>query len=105
MWVVTSVTLQDLAGNEDEYEIGADVEGYGCSRDYDVGEPTFSAPGGELETSRLAADPQDGTVFPVGWSDAVEEALAQAYTDRLEDMYSSKADHDYDTYKEGGYDD
>lgn len=116
MYVKTTITLQDLQGNEDVYEVGADVEPslmHDGVRDrftgyYDVGDPDFSAPDGELASSSIARDPQGGGVFPTGWSDAVEEALVSAYQatcedgddegpdpDEYDDIYADRDDGDY----------
>lgn len=86
MYVVATVTLEDLHGNEDDYEVGADVTvAYDnrCGADfacgYEVGEPDISAPGCTLDASRIAHNPQGGGVLVEGWSDKVEEALTDAY--------------------------
>ncbi len=101
MYVTTTITLQDLQGNEDEYEVGAEVEPTymhdGRSdrhMGYEVGEPDISAPGCELKSSRLAPDPQAGGVLCDGWSDRVEEALVDAYVSKLEDMSEDRLDPD-----------
>jgi hypothetical protein len=79
MWVTAFVDLGEYT-----YEVGAEVEPYD-EGSYEVGEPTFSGPYGELATSRLALDPQAPGTFEPGWSDEVEEALVEAYQGRLED--------------------
>ena len=89
MYVRTTVTLTDLQGNEDDYEIGACVDyepgGNGWAPCHSVSDPDFSAPNGELATSRLAGDPQAGDVFPAGWSDRVEERLIEEHEGRIGD--------------------
>lgn len=99
MYVKTYITLQDVDGNEDDYEVGADVSfdpgGNGWASSYEVGEPDISAPDGKLATSRLAKDPQAGGVFVGGWADALTEALVEAFQDKVEDMYEdSRPDPD-----------
>ena len=113
MYVKTIVMLTDLQGNEDDYEVGACVDyepgGNGWAPHHEVGEPEFSAPNGDLKTSRLAGDPQGGEVFPAGWTERVEEALVEAHEARIADLYdhdvNCRADYEYDRMKEGYYDD
>lgn len=112
MYVKTIVTLTDLNGSEDDYEVGACVDyepgGNGWSPTYSVSEPEFSAPGSTLKESRLATDPQAGEVFPEGWSISVEEHLVDAYegfrqdgddlgadADEYDDVYADREDGDY----------
>lgn len=112
MYVKTYITLEDLNGKEDDYEVGACVDyepgGNGWAPCHTVGEPDFSAPGGELSTSRLASDPQSGDTFPKGWSDRVEEALIEAHEGRISDLYDSevngRADYEYDRMQDEEYD-
>lgn len=84
-YIITTVTLQNVHGEEEEYEVGADVEYEPEDREcgwmsrYVVGEPDISAPGSTLKESRLAVDPQAPGWFPVGWSDICEDALTEAY--------------------------
>ena len=96
MYVKTTVTLEDLQGNEDDYEVGADVDvsydNYGGKErpcGYDVGEPDISAPGCKLKDSRVA-NPE---VFVSGWSTRVEEALVEAYEGWLEAKYEESWDY------------
>lgn len=111
MYVKTTVTLQDATGNEDEYEVGADVEpeydNYGGKErqcGYVVSEPDVSAPGCNLRDSRIAQDPQDGGLCD-GWSERVEEALIDVYcahheADSYDEREAVRADYLYDTYRE-----
>jgi hypothetical protein len=83
MYLTTTVTLQDVNGNEDDYHVGAEVDyqspGNGWHGQYYIGEPDISAPGGWLKSSRLAPYPYNGGVLADGWSAAVEEALVECY--------------------------
>jgi hypothetical protein len=94
MYVKAFVVLENDAGVEETYEVGADVEcqpGNACFADsYDVGEPDISAPDCTLRTSRLAGDPQGADKlegFGTGWSALVEDALIEAYQAKCEDPY------------------
>jgi hypothetical protein len=91
-YIITNVYFETgPQGEEEEYEVGADVEPelmYGPRGDvwtghYSVGEPEFSAPGGTLATSRLAFDPQGGGL-PDGWSELVEGRLVEEYQEKCE---------------------
>ena len=77
MYVKATVTLTDVLGNEDDYQVGADVDydpgGSGWAPEYSVGEPDISGPGGKLATSRILSD----ELLAPGWSDIVEEALIE----------------------------
>lgn len=113
MYVKTYITLTDAHGDEEDYEVGADVSYIpgdhatrAWARWYEVGEPDISAPGCTLDDSRIAHDPQGGEVLEDGWSDRVEEALTDAYIaglgeddgpdpDEYDDIYANRDDGDY----------
>ena len=84
LYVTVKVTLEDIHGDEADYEVGAwvDEEYLHDGRDrwvgYSVGEPDISAAGSTLEESRLYPDPQGGESLADGWSGVVEAALAEA---------------------------
>src|ERR1700757_2822700 len=79
MYIIASVLLRDVHDNVHSYEVGAEVH-TDDGLTFEVGEPDISAPGGNLKSSRIASEPQNGGVFAAGWSDAVQEALIEAYS-------------------------
>lgn len=100
-YIIVTVTLENLQGEEDDYEVGADVEvaydnrgGADFACGYEVSEPDVSAPVCALDDSRCYPDPQGGLVFAAGWSDKVEEALTDAY------IAQSERDEPEDDYYE-----
>ena len=80
-YIITKVTLLNAQGEEHDYEVGADVGvtpgGFGYGRGYEVGEPDISPPDGTLDEGRLEPNPQQPGVLQEGWSDIVEQALAE----------------------------
>lgn len=85
MYVIADVELTDLEGNEESYQVGADVEVHhlGTEYGYEVCEPDVSAAGSSLRLSRIV---NVETLAP-GWSDVVQEALIEAYLGKLESLY------------------
>ena len=99
MYVHTYVTLTDILGNENDYQVGAEVDhdpgGNGWAPEYSVGEPDISAADGKLATSRILSD----ELLQQGWSDTVEEALILAYSeDDSADCLRCDADEERDNH-------
>ncbi len=81
-YVVTTVTLEDVWGDEADYEVGAYCsqawDNYGGkerSCGVDVGDPDLSAPNCTLDESSLV----DVDTLKPGWSERVEQALADTW--------------------------
>lgn len=89
-------------GEEEAYEFGADVEwegGYNGSTQ--VSEPDVSAPDCGVDESSLI----DPASLPAGWSEKVEEALAEAYHAHCQDTADSAADYAYDVARDNAMSD
>lgn len=84
-YITTIVTLEDVHGEEADYEVGADVTydpGDGpWGPEYEVGEPDISAAWSTLDESRLHPNPQQPGVLKDGWSDKVIDALTRVAED------------------------
>ncbi len=105
MYVKTTVTLEDCDGNEDEYEVGAEVDdaydNYGGREvldGCDVGEPDISAAGLTLDQAWLWPHPQEPGILADGWSAKVEDALAEAYYDLDRDLKADRDEYDDTSY-------